>query len=230
MPERALLLPGLLENSRWSTAGPSNWLDSSPDRSRDRQLPAGSWRDSERAGQWRRAGHELLGLLAGLLVGEGLGGLLAVLGDDEGNTLAGAGPVAELELGRVPADEGDGVVAEDLDALLARASHLEVHAGSGRGPDLLQVEVACFGWQAQVEGAAGLIRDARHLEGVVGAVIGHANGERGGFLARAGVAELGGVGLDDQAVLVSGPDGDPIDRHVVTGAGEGQGLGVGAAQ
>ena len=38
-----------------------------------------------------------------LLVGNGLGGLLAVVVDDQRDALSGAGPVAEVELGQVPA-------------------------------------------------------------------------------------------------------------------------------
>ena len=60
--------------------------------------------------------------------------------------------------------------------------HLEVHLRRERGADVLQVEVAPFGGQAQVEGAAGLVGDAGDLEGVVGPVVGHAEGEGGDSL------------------------------------------------
>ena len=53
-----------------------------------------------------------------LLVGEGLGGLLPVVDGDQGDALAGVGPVAELQLGGVPSGQGDGAVTEDLHALL----------------------------------------------------------------------------------------------------------------
>ena len=63
-----------------------------------------------------------------LLVGKRLGGLLPVVGSDQGDALAGAGPVAELQLGGVPAGQRDGVVAKVLQPLLGVAGHLEIHA------------------------------------------------------------------------------------------------------
>ena len=74
---------------------------------------------------------------------------------DQRDALVGVGPVAELELGDVSAGEGYGVVVEDLDALLAGAGHLQVHARGGGRADGLQVEVAAFGGQAELRVVPG---------------------------------------------------------------------------
>ena len=54
---------------------------------------------------------------------------------DEGDALAGVGPVAELKLGGVPAGQGDGVVDELLCPLRGRAGHLQVHTRESGGAD-----------------------------------------------------------------------------------------------
>src|SRR6516165_6808581 len=89
-----------------------------------------------------------------LLVGEGLGALLAVVGGDEGDALTGVGPVAELQLGGVAAGQGDGSMTEDLHALLSLPGHLQVHTGGAGGAGVADDQVASLGRDVEVEGAA----------------------------------------------------------------------------
>ena len=69
------------------------------------------------------------GRVASLLVRQGLCGLLAVVGGDQGDALVWIGPVADLKFGGVPAGQGDGVVAEVLHPLI---DDLEVGEAEGR--------------------------------------------------------------------------------------------------
>ena len=68
------------------------------------------------------------GRVASLLVRQGLCGLLAVVGGDQGDALVWIGPVADLKFGGVPAGQGDVAVTEALHPLLGLACHLQVYA------------------------------------------------------------------------------------------------------
>jgi hypothetical protein len=65
------------------------------------------------------------------------------VGGDERETLVGAGPVAELNLGGVPADELEGGVAEVLEPLFGVAGRLDVRRDATAEPALLMITLPC---------------------------------------------------------------------------------------
>jgi hypothetical protein len=74
-----------------------------------------------------------------LLVRHRLRGLVPIVGWDERETLVRVGPVAELNLGGVPAGELEGGVAEVLEPLFGVAGRLDVRRDAPAEPALLMI-------------------------------------------------------------------------------------------